>query len=191
MKKTSKALILVLCAVVLISVTVLGTMAYLTDNAKVENTFTVGKVAITMVESKVDKYGVKLTGADAGTTTANQYKLLPGKTYVKDPTITVASDSENCWLFVKIENGLGANGTINGLAVNGWTQITGTDYWKYKETVAANATVKVFDTFTFGNADPAEYENKNITITAYAIQAEGFASAELAWTALSGQLQLS
>ena len=40
MKKTSKALLLGLCAVLLVAASILGTMAYLTDNAKVENSFT-------------------------------------------------------------------------------------------------------------------------------------------------------
>ena len=53
-KNLKKVLLLVLCAALLVSVTVAGTVAYLTSTAKVENTFTVGKVKITMDESKVD-----------------------------------------------------------------------------------------------------------------------------------------
>lgn len=55
MKKTSKALLLGLCAVLLVAASILGTMAYLTDNAKVENSFTLGKVEITLTEAKVDE----------------------------------------------------------------------------------------------------------------------------------------
>ena len=53
MKTKSKALLLTLCAVLLVAASVLGTMAYLTSTAKVENTFTIGKVEITLDETDV------------------------------------------------------------------------------------------------------------------------------------------
>ena len=40
MKKTKKALLLSLCAVMLVTASVLGTMAYLTSTDEVVNTFT-------------------------------------------------------------------------------------------------------------------------------------------------------
>ena len=54
MKKTKKALLLSLCAVMLVTASVLGTMAYLTSTDEVVNTFTVGNVAITLDETDVD-----------------------------------------------------------------------------------------------------------------------------------------
>ena len=57
MKKTSKALLLTICAVLLVAASVMGTMAYLTSTDKVQNTFTVGKVAIKLDEAKVDANG--------------------------------------------------------------------------------------------------------------------------------------
>lgn len=44
MKTRSKALLLTLCAVLLVAASVLGTMAYLTSTDEVTNTFTVGQV---------------------------------------------------------------------------------------------------------------------------------------------------
>ena len=104
MRTKTKALVLALCAVLLVVSTVFVTMAYLTSKTDVvTNTFTVGKVTITLDEADVDLMGVK----DGDTRVkANEYKLIPGHTYIKDPTIHVAGDSENCWLFVKVENGL-------------------------------------------------------------------------------------
>ena len=61
MKKKTKALMLVLCAVLLVTASVLGTMAYLTSTEKVVNTFTVGKVAITLDEAKVNADGTAVT----------------------------------------------------------------------------------------------------------------------------------
>ena len=47
MKARSKALLLALCAVLLVAVSVLGTMAYLTSKTQViTNTFTVGDINI-------------------------------------------------------------------------------------------------------------------------------------------------
>ena len=54
MKTKTKALILSLCAILLVVTSVFGTMAYLTSQADVSNTFSVGKVNITMDETDVD-----------------------------------------------------------------------------------------------------------------------------------------
>ena len=102
MKTKSKALLLTLCAVLLVAASVLGTMAYLTDSDKVENTFTVGKVDISLDEAEVnadgkaiDKDGKEVTDlAAAKRVTKNSYKLMPGHSYVKDPTVTVKAGSE-------------------------------------------------------------------------------------------------
>ena len=109
-KTKTKALLMSLCAVLLVAASVLGTMAYLTDNKKVENTFTVGNVSITLDEAKVDTNGnpVDKDGkavknvADAPRVTENSYKLLPGHTYVKDPTVTVETPSVDSYVRMKV-----------------------------------------------------------------------------------------
>ncbi len=100
MKTKSKALLLTLCAVLLIAASVLGTMAYLTSTAKVENTFTVGKVEIKLDEAKVTADGIPVEGA--ARVTANSYKLMPGNTYTKDPTVTVKAGSEESYVRMKV-----------------------------------------------------------------------------------------
>lgn len=190
MKNAKKALLLVLCAVLLVAASVAGTLAYLTSQDTVTNTFTVGQVSITMDETKVNNYGVKIDDADP--VKENTYKLIPGHTYTKDPTIHVQANSEACWLFVKIENG-NTNATINGLNTKGWTQIGNTKYWAYKgATVGAGTDVTVFDSFTYSAnvSDTNRDAATQIVVTAYAIQADGFATSDLAWTALSTQLSL-
>ena len=62
MKTKSNALLMTLCAVLLVAASVLGTMAYLTSTDEVENTFTVGNVKITLDESKVDQNGNAVEG---------------------------------------------------------------------------------------------------------------------------------
>jgi predicted ribosomally synthesized peptide with SipW-like signal peptide len=109
-KKAKKVVALLLCAVLLVVGSVTGTMAYLTSQDSVTNTFTVGKVAITLDEALVDEYGKPMrvdSGskvyvtlvADADRVDANTYKLIPSNTYVKDPTIHVDPNSESCFVF--------------------------------------------------------------------------------------------
>lgn len=199
-KNLKKVLLLVLCAALLVSVTVAGTVAYLTSTAKVENTFTVGQVKITMDESKVDEYGVKLTGADAGTTDKNSYLLVPGCTYTKDPVVHVVGNSENSWIFVKVVNNIADNVGEIGLDAqiqnNGWTPLVGANGVYYKEYTkqTVQKDLKVFETFTIpaDNLQSTTWTGANnevITVTAYAIQktngtAAGFTAAD-AWAQVS------
>lgn len=182
MKKTKKALLLVLCAILLVGATIAGTVAYLTDiDEVVTNTFTVGNVAITMVESVVDEYGVATNGT---TDTGNTYKLIPGHEYTKDPTITIAENSEDCYVFVKITNGLGEDATIT--MNTGWTEVVeGSNVWKYStklEDEEGKKSATPFSKFTFdAEADPADYTSASIVVNAYAIQADGFADVDAAW----------
>ena len=200
MKKSVKILLLSLCAVLLIAATVAGTLAYLTSRAEVVNTFTVGNVTITMDEAKVDADG-KATAADR--VTENVYHLIPGKTYDKDPTVHVAAGSEDAWLFVKVENGLAdleGDPTIAAqMTANGWTVIDAeNNVYAYKEKVTAGQDIKTFETFTLSNfADfedivaTGETDATAIAVTAYAIQAEGFDTADAAWTGVLEQLRVS
>lgn len=94
-----------LCAVLLVAASVLGTMAYLTDSKDVKNTFTVGNVAIKLDEAKVDENGTQVVDKDGNPVarvTENEYKLLPGHTYVKDPTVTVLAPSVESYVRMKV-----------------------------------------------------------------------------------------
>ena len=146
MKKAKKILALLLCAVLLVGASIAGTMAYLTSQATVTNTFSVGSVNITMDEASVDVYGKQLyKAAEEGKeaekadrdTDGVAYKLIPGHEYIKDPTIHVTAGSEPCYVFVKVVNGIknveaidsaveGAEATtIAGqMAKNGWKELT-------------------------------------------------------------------
>lgn len=181
--KKSKAILMVVCAMLLVAASVMGTLAYLTSTATVTNTFSVGNVAITMDETDVDN-----STTDAARDTANSYKLMPGHEYVKDPIIHVATGSEDCYLFVKVVNEIadieGATTVADQMDANGWTCIDATNgiYVYGSDTapnkVQASANVPVFDTFTVAdtvdNTTLAGYASKTIVVTAYAIQADGF-----------------
>ena len=179
MKKFLKALAVLACAVALVAGSVAATLAYLTDTDKVVNTFTVGKVDITLDEAKVTLYGVK---DGESRVQANAYKLIPGKTYLKDPTITVTPDSEACYLFFKLDNGLGDAVTFN-IDTNKWKQMGETNVYYYTEVVTGGS-YGAFSEFSVAqNAVIGDPTGKNITVTAYAVQADGFANATAAWDA--------
>ena len=209
MKTKSKALLLTLCAVLLVAASVLGTMAYLTSTDTVENTFTVGKVAITLDEAKVDVNGVAVT--PAARVEENSYKLMPGHTYTKDPTVTVLKDSEASYIKMTVTfskasaldaifapTGADLTSIFNGYDAANWIYkgntkdaATGTrtyEFW-YKEAVGApNGDVALdalFDSITvpgtITNEQLKTIEGMTITVNAYAIQADGFANADEAW----------
>ena len=90
----------VLFCVIFITACAAVTLAYLTDSDELENTFTVGDVDIRLDETKVTENGTPVPGAER--VTGNKYYLLPGHTYVKDPTVTVLRGSESAYVRVKV-----------------------------------------------------------------------------------------
>ena len=201
MKNKILAACLVVC---LLATAVIGTTrAYFTDKTEVvTNTFTSGNVDITLDEAPVDANGQETTGNRGN---GNTYKLYPGKEYDKDPTVHIVKDSEDCYVLVKVENGLAGLEVATGngdtiaeqMTANGWKAVEGdvTNVYVYTAGGAAPVVVTdetdlvVFENFTIaesataGDLDAAK--TASITITAYAIQAEGMSektAAEL-WTA--------
>lgn len=191
MKTRNKALLTMACAVLLVVASVLGTMAYLTSTAEVENTFTVGSVTISMDETDVDN---STEGKDRDT--ENKYHLLPGHEYTKDPIIHVASTSEECYLFVTVSNEIAAieatgdTSVASQMEAKGWKTVEGqTNLYVYIGTaegasaplaVKANDNIPVFEKIVISgsvdNTTLANYKNKTITVNAYAVQKDGFES---------------
>ena len=179
MKSKKKVFMTVLCAAALVVASVLGTMAFLTSN-----------VAITLDEAKVTDAGNPVEGADR--VKANIYKLIPGHEYTKDPTVHVTANSEDSWVFIKVEDGLAAieddTTVADQITGNGWTAldgVAGVYYKEYSSSTAATDLV-VFETFKVkGDADVAQYANAKIDVTAYAIQKDGFTTPAAAWAEVS------
>ncbi len=96
MLKGKQSLIMALSIILSLCVTVFGTLAYFTDSDTVVNTFTVGNVDITVNETEVDPNG-EPTGNEERVE-ANEYHLMPGHTYTKDPTMTVHAGSEHSYV---------------------------------------------------------------------------------------------
>ena len=99
-------------------------------------------------------------------------------------------------MFVKVENGLediiDAETIGTQMSKNGWSLVDGeTNIYAYSEIATAETRdYKVFNNFKIkGEAAVDSYNNKNITIQAYAIQADGFATAADAWAAAPSNWQ--
>ena len=105
MKNLKKIVALLLCAVLLVAGSVAGTLAYLLAQSEpVNNTFTVGNVEIKLDEAKTNEYGVAVVPEER--VVENDYKLIPGHTYTKDPTVHILEGSEESYvrMIVKVQN---------------------------------------------------------------------------------------
>lgn len=176
MKK--KTLALVLALTLLVAGVVGGTLAWLTDQtAEVKNTFTVGDINISLTETTAD------------------YKMVPGNTIAKDPTVTVKANSEACWLFVQVTESTDLKDFITYAIAEGWTALPGVDGVYYREvptsaadqtfSVLAGDAVTVKSDVTRTMLETAKTDAPTLTFKAYAIQKDHFATADAAWAEIS------
>lgn len=186
MTNNRKKLAGILTIGLLLMIGIAGTFAYLTDKTSPKvNTFTVGKVGISLTEPKWEA--------------ATNHKITPGAVLDKDPTITVAADSETAYVFAELAftDSLikyDASVTINYspdwklLKTDGNKKI-----YAYQVTVPTKGTITalapVFTQLTFANtltaANLEELKTAQIIVTGYAIQATGFPDAAAAWAEVS------
>ena len=189
-----KKITLVVSLLLVMALSIGGTLAFLTDKTEaIENTFTVGNIEITLAESvDTDKDGKA------------SFKIVPGATDDKDPTITVVEESEKCYVYALIENNLVINKEVvatTDLKSADWTAIGKTDnktLYRYKEVVDASAADKELPVFTkvTYDGDKITAENistlneKTIVVSAFAHQAEnigeGTTTADTAAAAWAG-----
>ena len=204
MKTRSKALLLILCAMLLLIASALGTVAYLTVQDTVTNTFSVGQVKITTNEGSEGKRSMRAR-SNGAPVDENDHILMPGHTYTKDHTIHVDAVSEDSYIFVKVENGIasyeaassaeeGGYRTIaDQITANGWTALESAADVYYREYAksSAGSDFAVFDTFKIAdNANDAESWGRcdaQVAVTAYAVQKDGFDTASAAWMATFGK----
>lgn len=179
-----KLLTLVLALTLVGAVGIGATLAYFTDKAEVANVITLGHVDITLTENQVDNTtGEYVQTADITEEGLTFDDVLPGQTVPKNPTITVADDSENCYVratvtvesedgisaeyLALLEDALKADITKEG---SNWTYADG--YYYYAAELTAEDAVVLFEEVTI----PGEWDNAvadksfSIKINAEAIQ---------------------
>jgi predicted ribosomally synthesized peptide with SipW-like signal peptide len=169
-----------LVALVLVAAVGVGaTFAYLTSQSDtVKNTFAIGNVKVDLTEYKLEN-GQRVEGK-----TGFKYtRIVPGAELSKIPSAIIKKGSEDCYLFVKIEN---PNTTITvGDISNGWTKLgdayPGVYYREVSYNADADQAFDVFETVTVSSEINEKAVFEDIKITAYAIQKAGFETAEAAW----------
>ena len=215
---TKKRFVAILLCMTLVALAAIGaTFAYLTDTKSVNNTFTMGNVAI-----KLDETDIKNPNGDR--VTSNEYNVYPGAVVTKDPIVHNTG-----------KNAAYIRATVN---VSNWMNLCAAYYPDFKETfpndgykAALNLLVgelgegwsvvgvEAGDTFTIGQFDakfilkyegalaagenttamfrtvtiPAGIDNANtdsfsgVTVVAPAIQADGFDTSDAAFDAFDAK----
>ena len=168
---------LMMAVVLLLVCSVATTLAYLVSSSKpVINTFTVGDVGIALTE-----------------TTGRQYIMAPGIDIPKDPVVTVQANSEDCWLFVKVEKKNAFDQYCTYTIADGWTALPGEEgiYYRPVSKTAVNLRFHLLRNDRIHIKDSVTEEQlaaittpPTLTFTAYAIQNESFATPQDAWAAL-------
>lgn len=205
MNKMLKSTVAVLSVVLVICLSVAGTLTYLQDKTTpVVNTFSPSNIDLDLTETPV---GI------GGTATANTYKMIPGVDLSKDPVVDVTADID-CYVFVKVEESDNFDNFMTYAIAGGWKLYgsgetddeagidtdTEDEYILYREVTAAAAqggasfevlagnVVTVKSTVTKGDMEGLGTDYPKLTLTAYAIQKTGFESNLAgAWNAAQAQ----
>ena len=190
-KLGGKKLAVMLASLALVLCTIIGgTLAWLvTETDPVVNTFTYGDINITLHETDTNKDGDSYPNT-------NTYPMVPGHTITKDPKVTFKANSEDAWLFVKLQKTANFDDFMTYEMANGWTKLDNVDGVYYREvskaaqdiefTVIKDNTVTVKGEVTKGMLNALDANGASnypkLTITAYAVQRDSnIATAADAW----------
>ena len=172
----------IIAAIVLLLVLLVGgAIAYFTDTDSATNTFTIGKVDITLTEPHW--------------VAANAENLLPGTTIAKDPTVTLASDSADAYVFVKVQVpcvGTTPRELFTYSVASGWSELSdaavacttggsATHVYAHTAAMTKNEAAVLFENVVLDqNLTQTEAESLNtiqMPVNAYAIQKDNVAGA--------------
>lgn len=140
---------------------------------------------------------------ELGETTGDRYKMTPGKIINKDPKLTVTADSEDCWLFVKIEESENAklSDYIEYTIADGWIELPESSGVYFREVdnnpqnqefyILKDNQVKVKGTVTQEMLEKLDNTNyPKLTFTGYAVQRDAtiaeIDTASEAWALVTG-----
>lgn len=186
--KRIRPLIILFVIIMLLITSVSGTIAWLKSKSNtLFDTFTYGDINIEITETKED---------------SNNYELYPGKEIKKDTIITVNALSEDCYVFIKIDETINLGDYITYSLVESWKQLEDFDNVYYREvsksdsdqtfSIIKDNILKVKSDLTKVSLNALNENNyPKLTITGYAIQRnsdlEGINTPGDAWLLLSNQ----
>ncbi len=176
---SGRVLVALVAVVLLIGCAAGGTVAWLvSEPATIVNTFTIGDIKASLAETTKD------------------YHIVPGVDIDKDPVATVLKNSEDCYLFVKIDEENWPNFTetdsttrkVDYAVAAGWTKLEDGVYYREvsksaddqafhilkddKVTVSSSLTKVELSTVT---------TQPKLTFTVYAVQRSGVDTPAAAW----------
>ncbi|MBE6111935.1 MAG: hypothetical protein E7195_02790 [Peptococcaceae bacterium] len=170
MKSMKKTIAILVATSMLFGCVIGGTIAWLMDTSNtVTNTFTTSDITVTLTETR---------GGEN-----HEFKMVPGYTIEKDPTVTVKGGSEDCYLFVKVEEANDLDDYIDYTVDSSdgkWKVLTTENNVYYREVTANSGDqtfavltdnkVTVKDTVTKEMMSAEDFEEPTLTFTAYAHQ---------------------
>ena len=176
MKKRTSLIILIafICAAF---IGVGTTLAYIIASTKpVVNTFETQHIEVTLNES-----------------TENDFKLIPGVTHKKDPTVTVKGETTKCWIFIKAQPSADLYMYADYQIDSGWIPLEGEANIYYREfhgavtdtvyPILKDNTVTVHEDITEAELKLIKV-NPTLKFKVYAIQRDGFDTPDDAWDAV-------
>ena len=176
---SGRALVALVAVVLLIGCAAGGTVAWLVSKpAAIVNTFTIGDIKASLTETTKD------------------YHIVPGVNIAKDPVATVVKNSEDCYLFVKIDEENWPDFTetdsttrkVDYVVADGWTKLQDGVYYREVSKSADDQAfhilkddkVTVSNSLTKGELSTVKTQPK-LTLTVYAVQKSGVDSPAAAW----------
>lgn len=158
MSTTKKLVIAVVALSVAMCCMIGGTLAWLlAESNEVTNTFTVGNIEITLWENNLQTDG---TLGNEEVVKNDTYKVVPGATQPKNPTVTVKANSENCYVYMKVTNNMVLK--IDGQTVEVATYTVNTGWELIGEATDANTGVKTY-LYRFNAIQKLNAEDQDVT----------------------------
>lgn len=165
-----RRLLITALAMLILSLTVYGTMAYLTSNVTAHNVITSGNVKIELLDQTV-------SGSETKDFPKEGLKVMPGITASKE--VSVKNLANTSWIRVYLDKeillGNGKTATSESvnevikLNLNAKDWIFSDGFYYYKEPLEKDETTsRLFTTVTFDTKMGNEYQNAILTIQVYA-----------------------
>lgn len=176
MNKTIKKLTIAVVALSLVLLGVVGgVVAWLTaESGTVTNTFSYGSIALTLEETR---------DSITNTTGFAYTNVVPGDKLEKKAAVTVTDGSENCYVYILINNELNGSASLDIQA--NWKKVVEDGNWvlyRYTDSEITDANMDtpltIFEYLTFkneltkANLDALETASAEVVVWAYAHQAE-------------------
>ena len=176
---SGRVLVALVAVVLLIGCAAGGTVAWLvSEPAAIVNTFTIGDIKASLAETTKD------------------YHIVPGVDIDKDPVATVLKNSEDCYLFVKIDEENwpiftetdGTTRKVDYAVAAGWTKLEDGVYYREVSKSADDQAfhilkddkVTVSSSLTKDDLSTVTTQPK-LTFTVYAVQRSGVDTPAAAW----------